>query len=295
MIALLAFGLAVSEPRVPAGGPGGNARDATISIRADRATTHLRATLVAPPATPWLSTGFPFSEATPLWSIESDAASLELRYLFPMRGTYAVRVDETRRDGAIRRETRTVAVPEDPTVLRTDAGFVALLLGVGAALGFALAGGLTRGRVAPHAAALALLATLAAPALAGAMPMGAGAAAGAKPGTTFPLVASVAGPAIFELRARNVEDDKPLLAVAVAARDGRLRAALQFYDGAAHAVRIRAMRDGRLVRAWRRSIAVASQAPPLGRRAWALALMLAIFAVGYFAGTGLRLRTARAR
>ena len=289
LAALLALTLVVTEPRIPAGGPGGNTHDAALSLRGEATTTHLRATLVAPPPTPLLSTGFPFTEGTPLWSFETDAARLDLRYLFPMRGSYALDVEETRAGGGIARRSETIAVPEDPRVLRADAIFAAALVAVGALVGFFLARGLTLRRIAPHAAASLAIAVLLIPALAGAMPMGA-IHAGPKTGTLWPVTASVVGRATFEIRARNVEDAKPLIDVAVRARDGRLHAGLQFYDGAAHELRIRATRDGKLLREWTQAIEVSAQAPPLGRRIWALVMMLAIFGVGYAAGTGVRLR-----
>lgn len=295
LVALLALSLAVSEPRIPAGGPGGNTHDASISIRGAAGTKHLQVTLVAPPATPLLSTGFPFTEGTPLFKIESDSSRLDLRYLFPMRGSYAFDVNETHEDGTSSRQSQTISVPEDPRVLQTDAIFVASLLAAGAFVGFFLAGGIALRRVAPHTVASLAFALLLAPAIAAAMPMGTAHAPGPRTGTLWPVIASVPGSATFEIRARNVEDEKPLVAVAVRANDGRLHMGLQFYDGAAHELRIRAVRDGKLLREWTRAIEVQAQAPPMGRRVWALVMMLAIFGVGYVFATVARTRTSWVR
>lgn len=291
----MALAIAVAEPRIPAGGPGGNTQDVAIAIRGDAGTQTLRATLDAPPPTPFVSTGFPFTEGTRLWSFEADASSVDLRYLFPIRGTYVFGVDETRADGTRAALTQRVSVAEDPRVLRALAIFVIVLLAVGAIAGYVLAGGLVPAALAPCIAALALVAALGSPAIVRAHDAGAPRGAGPKTGSLWPVIANVAGPATFEVEARNVEDGKPLLRAVLPSRDGRLRLRLQFYDGAPHELRIRAVRLGSVVREWKLPIDVEAQQPPLGRRLWALFAMLAIVGLGYAAGTFTRLRTAAAR
>lgn len=59
--------------------------------------------------------------------------------------------------------------------------------------------------------------------------------------------------------ARNLEDAKRLLHVALPTRDGRLRFGVQFYDGAQHELRIRALRGTTLLNEWKQAIEVEAQ------------------------------------
>ncbi len=290
LIGLLALAISVSEPRIPAGGPGGNMHDATITIASAPATQQIDASLDAPAPTPLLSTGFPFTEGTRLWTIESDAPRMVVHYLFPMRGTYELAADATQRNGTHVRIARAIAVPEDPRVLRTLALFALVLLSVGTIAGYLLAAGVTLRTFVPYATTIVLLALVGVQA--SAMSMTSAGTVGPKTGTLWTVAAAVPGPADFEVVARNVEDGKPLIRTTLPSRDGRLRMRLQFYDGAQHEVRVRAVRGGVILRTWTHTIVAQSQPPPLGRRLWVLAMMLAVVAVGYAAGGTLRVRRA---
>ena len=272
---LLAFAFTVSEPRIPAGGPGGNTHNSVIMIQGEPSTTRLHVSLDAPQATPLLSTGFPYTEGTRLWDIEADAAQIELHYLFPIRGTYTLNVDETHGNGMHSSFKKSIDVPEDPRTLCALAAFIAALFGAGAIAGSLLVSG-----VALRTATLLCVALLAT-----SIPAYAFDAATA-PGILWPVTARITGgdPSVFVVEVANVEENKQLFRATLPSRDGRLRLRFQFYDGAPHVLAMLALRDRMLMQTWRKNIQVNALEPPLGRRLWILFEMLSIFAAGYAAG-----------
>jgi hypothetical protein len=272
----------VSEPRIPAGGPGGNTQGAAIVIRGDQTTTHIHAALDAPPPTPFLSTGFPYTEGTRLWELDADGEQIELRYLFPIRGAYTFTLDETRADGTHLSQKKQIAVPEDPRTVSALVAFVMLLFGAGAVAGSVLAGN----------AALQTAALLCAALLSTSIPAYAFDIAAPKPGTLWPIVARAAGPTLFLVEISNVEEGKHVFHATLPSHDGRLHLKFQFYDGAPHVLAMLALRNRTLLQTWRKDITVDALPPPLGRRLWVFFEMLLVFALGYFTGVITRLRRA---
>lgn len=264
-----------------------NVDTAKLSVRVEDAAgrtvaepTRFSIELDSPPRNAFFSTGFPIVEGTPLLRGEfnSDRGNLELRYLFPIRGIYRLKVVAESSLGRSEHEWN-LKIHEEPRAVRRFYGLIALLSVFGGVSGICLARSVRRRTAGPVSAsviaALGLFAGLSSTTVAGEEHAHSHASnihtsdsaigessSGRIEIRLSPLSATVGnlatlsggfepkvrqgGPIEFTLSFVNLEHDREVFRTRLMAPDGTFQLRYQFTDGASHRVIVsgRATGDG---------------------------------------------------
>ena len=281
---------------------------------------HVALRLEVPPRPKLLNTDFPYVEGTTLLDLETVAPEGEVRFaaIYPIRGTYRFETRVTLPDGTTAEATPTLHIRENPAEVRNFLVLVALLFAFGLVSGWVIG----RGRQATLAAGLLLLLALS-PGTVLAHDPNEGGEGHAEPitvsqaegplraalsvtpgrgavGTLNTIEARLTNPdgtptaGEVTLEAWHLEDEVTVYRFDLpVGADGVARLKVQFFDGAAHELRLTARTaDGRQV-TLRTPIEVEGFSPPLWLKLRVLALLLGVVAVGLILGFWLGSRPAR--